>query len=190
MEEFAFALGSRGHDVLYLQLEETLRYDNLAELIGSICLEHNISRFEFQSPDEYRLRHQLRNLELDKAISVHECGSDHFLLPEAEFAQYLVAGKHNRLESFYRKMRMRLGLLMDGNRPLGGKWNYDDENRHRLRPDDLAEIPAPREGEEPREDTRLDRVKGIGERRWTPSGSILEPPTQQFLLLRVANQRF
>ncbi|UCH39119.1 MAG: cryptochrome/photolyase family protein [Gammaproteobacteria bacterium] len=143
MEEFAFALCSRGHDVLYLQLEETLRYDNLAELIGSICLEHNISRFEFQSPDEYRLRHQLRNLELDKAISVHECGSDHFLLPEAEFAQYLVAGKHNRLESFYRKMRMRLGLLMDGNRPLGGKWNYDDENRHRLRPDDLAEIPAP-----------------------------------------------
>jgi deoxyribodipyrimidine photolyase-related protein len=34
------------------------------------------------------------------------------------------------MENFYRRMRRRTGLLMDGDQPAGGKWNYDDENRH------------------------------------------------------------
>ncbi len=33
------------------------------------------------------------------------------------------------MENFYREMRVRTGLLMDGDEPAGGKWNYDSENR-------------------------------------------------------------
>ncbi len=36
------------------------------------------------------------------------------------------------LEPFYRKMRQATGLLLDADgQPLGGRWNYDDENRKR-----------------------------------------------------------
>ena len=120
MEQFAIALEARGHNLLHLKLDETLQYDEIAQLIHSVCSPHGITHFEFQSPDEYRLRQQLRQLQRDKGISVKECDSDHYLLPETEFAQLIIAGKHNRMESFYRKMRKRLKVLMDGDQPLGG----------------------------------------------------------------------
>jgi len=143
MQQFAAELESSGHDVLHLTLEETDRHAGLAALIESVCKRYGVSRFEFQSPDEYRLRQQLRELSLGDEVEIGECESEHFLLPEAEFARYIEAGRHNRMESFYRRMRKRLKLLMDGDEPLGGRWNYDADNRARLRGADLAEIPAP-----------------------------------------------
>ena len=38
-------------------------------------------------------------------------------------------GGRLRMEDFYRDSRRRLGLLMDGDEPVGGRWNYDAENR-------------------------------------------------------------
>ena len=143
MEQFALTLGSRGHNVLHLKLEETLHYDCLDELIQSLCGRYGITHFEFQAPDEFRLRQQLRQLKLDRTVSVKECASEHYLLPDSELARFVNDGKHNRMESFYRKMRKRLDLLMDGDQPLGGQWNYDVENRARLGAADLPEIPEP-----------------------------------------------
>ena len=40
------------------------------------------------------------------------------------------------MEFFYREMRRKTGLLMDGGKPAEGRWNFDKENRKRL-PDDL-----------------------------------------------------
>ncbi len=34
-----------------------------------------------------------------------------------------------RLEDFYRLQRQRLDILMDHKEPVGGKWNFDEENR-------------------------------------------------------------
>ena len=67
MEQFAIEMDSRGHKVLHLKLDESLKHENLAGLIQSICDQHGITGFEFQSPDEYRLRMQLRQLQLGDA---------------------------------------------------------------------------------------------------------------------------
>lgn len=36
------------------------------------------------------------------------------------------------MELFYREMRRRTGLLMAGDVPEGGQWNFDPENRKAL----------------------------------------------------------
>ena len=36
------------------------------------------------------------------------------------------------METFYRGMRRRHGILMEGDRPVGGRWNYDPDNRERF----------------------------------------------------------
>ncbi len=143
MAQFATALRANGHDVLHLKLDETRDYADLPDLIQALCSRHGIEHFDFQLADEYRLRQQLREMQLDNAVTVTEFDSEHFLLPEAEFSRFIAAGKHNRMESFYRKMRKRLDLLMDGDQPLGGQWNFDADNRDRLRAPDLTEIPEP-----------------------------------------------
>ncbi len=143
MEAFASLIDAMGHNIVHLTLEDTVKCNNLSDLVASLCDHYQVTRFEYQSPDEYRLRQQLRSLEIPDSISVQEFDSEHFLLPKAEFERYLTPGRHNRMESFYRKMRKRLNLLLDGDQPQGGQWNYDSENRNRLRPADLDEIPAP-----------------------------------------------
>jgi deoxyribodipyrimidine photolyase-related protein len=54
-----------------------------------------------------------------------------FVSTEPEFRAWADArgGKRLLLEDFYREMRTRTGLLMRGDDPVGGRWNYDTENR-------------------------------------------------------------
>jgi deoxyribodipyrimidine photolyase-related protein len=143
MQEFADGIDAEGHHVAHLTLDDTASFDTLPELLQSMCRHHAVERFEYQSADEYRLRRQLRKPGLPESISVHEYDSEHFLLPESEFERYFAPGKQQRMETFYRKMRKRLDLLMDGEQPRGGKWNYDSENREKLKPADLPDIPLP-----------------------------------------------
>ncbi|MGV1086423.1 MAG: cryptochrome/photolyase family protein, partial [Mycobacterium sp.] len=52
-----------------------------------------------------------------------------FALPRAEFRAWAGDRTRFRLEDFYREQRRRFGVLMDGDQPVGGKWNYDADNR-------------------------------------------------------------
>jgi deoxyribodipyrimidine photolyase-related protein len=60
-------------------------------------------------------------------VSFHE--NDFFLTPRSLFAQWADGQKSYLMENFYRKQRVRLGVLMDGNKPEGGEWNFDKDNR-------------------------------------------------------------
>jgi len=143
MSEFAEYLRDQGHNVLHLNLDETVDYPDLNSLISSLSEQFNIEAFDYQHPDEYRLSEQLKYIKLAPSICITCHDSEHFLLTSLELGEYLNPGKHNRMESFYRKMRKRFNILMDGNQPLGGRWNFDSENRQKLKPADIAQIPEP-----------------------------------------------
>lgn len=55
--------------------------------------------------------------------------NDFFLTPRPLFAQWAKGQKSLVLENFYRAQRQRLNILMEGSDPVGGRWNYDAENR-------------------------------------------------------------
>ncbi|MAW23664.1 MAG: cryptochrome/photolyase family protein [Cellvibrionales bacterium TMED47] len=143
MAAFADHLKANGHQVLHLNLDETVEFSDLNGLINHLTNKYSIGTFEYQQPDEYRLSQQLQLLDLDSEISVSCHDSEHFLLTNEELKQYLNPKKHNRMESFYRKMRKRFHILMDGDEPMDGRWNFDSENRQKLKPADLEDIPEP-----------------------------------------------
>ncbi|MEL0291762.1 MAG: cryptochrome/photolyase family protein, partial [Aquiluna sp.] len=64
-----------------------------------------------------------------------------FCNSEDEWRQY-ATGKKLKLEDFYRQSRRRLGVLMDGDSPVGGAWNFDAENRLPPPKEPLAVEPA------------------------------------------------
>lgn len=55
--------------------------------------------------------------------------TDQFLCHPDEFAAWAAGRKRLRMEDFSRWQRQRLGYLMVGDQPVGGRWNYDDQNR-------------------------------------------------------------
>ncbi|MBL8218235.1 MAG: cryptochrome/photolyase family protein, partial [Bryobacterales bacterium] len=67
----------------------------------------------------------------------------HFLCSPAEFECHARGRKQLRMEYFYREMRVRHSVLMDGGQPCGGSWNYDQENRESFDSRGPGLIPAP-----------------------------------------------
>jgi deoxyribodipyrimidine photolyase-related protein len=52
-----------------------------------------------------------------------------FALSRAEFEEWAGDRESFRMEDFYRSQRRRFDVLMEAGEPVGGKWNYDHENR-------------------------------------------------------------
>ncbi|KEA65473.1 Protein related to deoxyribodipyrimidine photolyase [Marinobacterium lacunae] len=143
MEQFARALQQAGHQVLYLTLDETADYPTLPDLLSALIEKHAIHLFEFQRPDEYRLLEQLRDFSAHLSVPVREWDSEHFLVPFEELPSEFKPDTAHRMEAFYRRLRKRSGILMDGKQPIGGQWNYDENNRNTLRDEDIEQIPSP-----------------------------------------------
>lgn len=74
-------------------------------------------------PNSYRAR------QLCSELGVETVKSNQFLCHPDDFAGFVGSRKSLKMEDFYRWQRLRLGYLMDGKQPVGGRWNYDDENR-------------------------------------------------------------
>ncbi|WP_251359685.1 cryptochrome/photolyase family protein [Kangiella sp. TOML190] len=149
MEQFANALKASGHQLLHLNLEQTKQYQNLPNLLESLCQQYQIESLEYQQPDEYRLHRQLHNLTIQNSVTktpvkIRCYDSEHFYLAPHEFKDYIKPNHHNRMESFYRKMRARFNILMKNDKPEGGRWNFDTQNRNKLTQQDLSEIPQPK----------------------------------------------
>lgn len=146
MEHFANHLTLKGHQVTYLSLDQSAQFADLPNLIVSLLKQHQCTHFEFQRPDEYRLYEQLHSLAgtlSQTGFYCREWDTEHFLLPFSEIEADFPAGKHILMEHFYRRMRKRFNLLMDDDQPLGGKWNFDQSNRNKLKANELKDIPAP-----------------------------------------------
>jgi deoxyribodipyrimidine photolyase-related protein len=80
-------------------------------------------------PGEYRLEQDLIALckEMNTQLVIRD--DTHFMASRADFKHYAAGKKELRMEFFYRKMRQKYDVLMQGKEPEGGAWNYDAENR-------------------------------------------------------------
>lgn len=133
MRHHAQRLEQNGYRVSYTQLDDQ---DNAGSLLGEIkrMIEHladnnPVTRVVVTSPGEYRLLHQMHEWSEQLQIPVEIREDNRFLSSTEDFANWAADRKQLRMEFFYRDMRKRYRVLMDGDQPLGGKWNYDADNR-------------------------------------------------------------
>ena len=141
MEAFAEELETAGHRVLRLDLDATVAFADLPALLGHLLSASGAESFEYQRPDEHRLLVQLSRFCDGLSIASHCERTRHFLVPFDELDRTFPVDKQQRMEHFYRRIRKQSGWLMDDDgKPVGGKWNYDVENRKAM-PADVAPPP-------------------------------------------------
>ncbi len=132
MQGFAASLERGGHQVLHLTLDDTKEFSNLPSLLDHLVRTYGAGKVSYIYPDEYRLRLQLTQWADRTITSVNCVDAAHFLIPDSAIPAYFAAAKNHVMENFYRRVRKHTGILMDGNKPLGGRWNFDTENRKKL----------------------------------------------------------
>ncbi|MBN1559230.1 cryptochrome/photolyase family protein [candidate division KSB1 bacterium] len=141
MRAFAHELRQDGHRLHYVTLDDASNSGHLTENLLQLIRRWRIKRFEYLLPDEFRLDQQLRRFCESLPIETSAVDTEHFLSSRESVQEYFGGKQHYRMESFYRTMRRRTAVLMQGDQPMGGRWNFDIENRHRY--DGAAPVPAP-----------------------------------------------
>ncbi|WP_127142984.1 cryptochrome/photolyase family protein [Pelagibacterium montanilacus] len=152
MRHFARDLEAAGYRVRYLRLDDPDTPGSLDEVISKVVREHRPERVVLTEPGEYRVLQKFEDWREDMEISVVIREDDRFIASRQDFADWAGDGRKNlRMEFFYREMRRRTGYLMDGDKPVGGSWNYDAANR---KPIPKSVVPPERPTSRPDEITR------------------------------------
>lgn len=137
MRHFAAELRAAGWRVAYTRLDDP---DNTHSIPGEL-LRHAAATGATEvfatTPGEWRLIRALQ----ETPLRVTLLPDDRFLCSDAEFAAWAKDRKQLRMEFFYRDMRRKTGLMMQGDKPAGGQWNFDHDNRKAAKPDLLRPRP-------------------------------------------------
>ncbi|MGD9265725.1 MAG: cryptochrome/photolyase family protein, partial [Lysobacterales bacterium] len=132
MRHFADELRNKSVQVDYVHLDSDGNTGSFSGEVERALKRHQCERLVVTEPGEWRVREMMQAWEKELGIPVEIRSDDRFLCSLAEFEQWAKGRKELRMEYFYRTMRRKTGWLMDGDKPVGGKWNYDKQNRKSL----------------------------------------------------------
>jgi len=137
MRHFAEELRAAGWQVAYTRLDDA---DATRSIVGELMRrgqEHGTSEVIATQPGEWRLIEALEAAPL----TVRQLPDDRFVCSLDEFDDWAEGRRELRMEFFYREMRRKTGLMMEGDQPAGGKWNFDHDNRKPAQADMLRADP-------------------------------------------------
>lgn len=141
MREYNDELINNSIKTNYFKLESRNDSDEYTSFLIKFLNSKNINKIHiFEIADKSFEEVFIDNLsKANIAIETHK--TPMFLFTRDDFVPMAKGKKVYRMASFYQKGRKRLGLLMDeDNKPAGGKWSYDEDNRKKIPKNTL--IPA------------------------------------------------
>ena len=140
MRHFAQKLSINGYALKYIKDSEL----SLVEAVRQEIHQQRATHLVFVTPGEWRLKVQLESLVKDCDIELTVLEDTHFYCTCHEFKAWVGSKKELRLEYFYRHMRKKHDILInhDGT-PVGGEWNFDDQNRRPFPKQGPGLIPSP-----------------------------------------------
>jgi len=134
MRDLARQLLEAGHRVHYLSIDDPANQQSLPGNLSALFTLYQPQVFDYQDPDEYRLDQQLQaflaSSPYSERVNSSQVDSAHFYTQRHEVAELFTQRKQWLMETFYRHMRKRHRVLIDGaDKPVGGQWNFDADNR-------------------------------------------------------------
>ena len=137
MRHFRDELRASGRTVLYRELAHSPgpqttgsgEPNSLAEALALDVDAHQPEQLVMVEPGDHRVLLALLDVAGRLRIPLEVRTDRHHLCTIEEFAAHAAGRKQLRMEHFYRMMRRRHEVLMDGEQPAGGSWNYDADNR-------------------------------------------------------------
>lgn len=143
MRHFAAELRERGLPLIYTHLDDA---DNTGTLAGELA--RAIALFKPQqllltAPGDWRVLQALRAVAAQAGLPLDLRDDSHFFSTVRDFAAHAKGRKQLRLEYWYRELRHKHGVLMNGKEPEGGQWNFDADNRESFGKKGPQNVPQP-----------------------------------------------
>jgi deoxyribodipyrimidine photolyase-related protein len=144
MRHFALALKAANRPLHYAQLDASGNQGSLAAQLKTDMERLRPARLVMTEPGDWRVLQAIKAVADASSTPLEICEDRHFLSSVSDFAAHARGRKSLRMEYFYREQRRRHSVLMDPQNegaPLGGKWNFDAENREAFGAAGPGEVP-------------------------------------------------
>ncbi len=132
MRQFAQELMEQGHRLIYFEIDDPENEQTVQGNLMKILHREPYDQFEYLLPDEYRVDQKLQKLARNLDVPSRTADTEHFLTTRSEVSDFFRGKKQMLMETFYRHMRRKHDILMNGQSPLGGQWNYDADNQKKI----------------------------------------------------------
>ncbi|MGB7905680.1 MAG: cryptochrome/photolyase family protein [Steroidobacteraceae bacterium] len=129
MRHFALALQAAGRPLHYTRLDATGNDGSLGAQLQADIERLRPARLVMTIPGDWRVLQAIKAVAEANGLPLDVREDRHFFCSVPEFAAHTKGRKSLRMEYFYREQRKRHGVLMDGDEPTGGQWNFDADNR-------------------------------------------------------------
>ena len=124
----ALLLGKKIH-LIYTELGADDNKGSITEQLAFTLSREKIASVIAVEPGEYRLKGAIEHVCQEQGVPLTWKEDEHFLCSHEQFRNHAASRRQLRMEFFYREMRKRYNILMEGKKPVGGKWNFDASNR-------------------------------------------------------------
>lgn len=132
MRHFAQELRERGIQVDYVRLDDPANTGSFDTEIERALSRHTVDRMVLTEPGEWRVQTMAEGWSRRFGVPIDLRADDRFFATRPRFRAWAECRSLWRMEHFYREMRREHGVLMHGDQPAGGAWNFDAANRKRL----------------------------------------------------------
>jgi deoxyribodipyrimidine photolyase-related protein len=129
MRHFAQTIKDKDWPLHYTQLDDAHNTGTLARELDKAIKALKPKQLVMTAPGEWRVLQNLRSIAKKNNLSLEIHDDTYFFSTVRDFAEHAKGRKQLRQEFFYRELRQKTGILMDGKKPVGGQWNFDEENR-------------------------------------------------------------
>ena len=129
MRHFANELRADGWQVDYVRLDDPANTGSFTGEVARAVERHAPSEIRVTESGEWRVQQAMCEWEGRFPCPVSILPDTRFIATHEDFRRFAQGRKHLTMEYFYREMRRKTGLLMEGDKPVGGVWNLDSENR-------------------------------------------------------------
>ncbi|WP_428419055.1 cryptochrome/photolyase family protein [Methylibium sp.] len=129
MRHFALALRAAGRTLHYALLDDAATHGSLQAQLHADIERLHPAGLVMTAPGDWRVLQSIKRVAQARGLPLDIREDRHFHCSVREFAAYARGRKALRMEYFYREMRRRHGVLMQGDEPEGGQWNFDADNR-------------------------------------------------------------
>ena len=129
MRHFAADLRHKDWPVLYSTIDASDNVGTFAGELDKAIANNRPTKLIMTAPGDWRVLQSLRSVASKHGLPLDIRDDTHFFSTVRDFTQHAAGRKQLRLEYFYRELRHKTGILMEGDKPMGGKWNFDADNR-------------------------------------------------------------
>jgi deoxyribodipyrimidine photolyase-related protein len=129
MRHFAETLKAQNWPLHYSRLDDAHNAGSLANELDKAIQTLHPQQLVMTAPGEWRVLQSFREIAKKYHLPLEVRDDTHFFSTVREFAEHAKGRKQLRQEFFYRELRQKTGILMDGKKPIGDQWNFDEDNR-------------------------------------------------------------